>query len=109
MDPDWTARIIGTAQGPWIADRRPGNLAGRPIPPTQRRADLPSSPQAGIARLSLGVQALDDAALKALGRNHGADEARRAMGLAARAFPRLSIDLIYARPGQRPGAWAAGT
>jgi len=62
---------------------------------------------AGINRLSMGVQALDDAALAFLGRNHSADEARRAVAVAARAFPRLSIDLIYARPGQTVAGWAA--
>lgn len=63
--------------------------------------------RAGVNRLSLGVQALDDAALAFLGRNHSAAEARRAAEAAARAFPRLSVDLIYARPGQTPAAWAA--
>ncbi|WP_374515478.1 radical SAM family heme chaperone HemW [Brevundimonas sp.] len=62
---------------------------------------------AGVNRLSMGVQALDDAALAMLGRNHSADEARRAVAVAARAFPRLSIDLIYARPGQTAAAWTA--
>ena len=58
-------------------------------------------------RLSLGLQSLDDAALAFLGRNHRRVEARRAAAIAARAFPRLSLDLIYARPGQTPAAWAA--
>lgn len=62
---------------------------------------------AGINRLSMGVQALDDAALAFLGRNHSADEARRAVAVAARAFPRLSIDLIYARPDQTVDGWRA--
>ena len=62
---------------------------------------------AGVNRLSMGVQALDDAALAFLGRNHSADEARRAVAIAANAFPRLSIDLIYARPGQSVADWAA--
>jgi oxygen-independent coproporphyrinogen-3 oxidase len=62
---------------------------------------------AGINRLSMGVQALDDAALALLGRNHSADEARRAVAVAARAFPRLSIDLIYARPDQTVAGWRA--
>jgi putative oxygen-independent coproporphyrinogen III oxidase len=61
--------------------------------------------EAGINRLSLGVQSLDDAALKFLGRNHSAGEARRAIGLAGSAFERLSIDLIYARPGQSVADW----
>jgi oxygen-independent coproporphyrinogen-3 oxidase len=62
---------------------------------------------AGVNRLSMGVQALDDAALAFLGRNHSADEARRAVAVAARVFPRLSIDLIYARPGQSVADWTA--
>ena len=60
---------------------------------------------AGVNRLSIGVQALDDMALKALGRLHGADEARRAIGWAKGIFPRTSIDLIYARPDQSAKAW----
>ena len=62
---------------------------------------------AGVNRLSMGVQALDDAALSFLGRNHSADEARRAVAVAARAFERLSIDLIYARPDQTVTGWTA--
>lgn len=62
---------------------------------------------AGVNRLSMGVQALDDAALAFLGRNHSADEARRAVAIAAKAFPRLSIDLIYARPGQTVADWTS--
>src|SRR5579872_505251 len=60
---------------------------------------------AGVNRVSLGVQALDDAALKFLGRSHDAGEARAAVALAARLFPRFSFDLIYARPGQTLGGW----
>jgi oxygen-independent coproporphyrinogen-3 oxidase len=59
-----------------------------------------------VERLSLGLQSLDDEALAFLGRNHAAAEARQAMALAARTFPRLSADLIYARPGQDLDAWA---
>jgi putative oxygen-independent coproporphyrinogen III oxidase len=62
---------------------------------------------AGVNRVSLGVQALDDAALKALGRLHSAQEALRAVALARSIFERYSFDLIYARPGQTPQAWAA--
>lgn len=61
--------------------------------------------RAGVNRLSLGVQALDDAALKFLGRQHSAAEALGALELARAAFPRLSFDLIYARPGQGGAAW----
>jgi oxygen-independent coproporphyrinogen-3 oxidase len=60
---------------------------------------------AGVNRLSLGVQALDDASLKALGRIHDVAEARRAVEMARAAFPRLSFDLIYARPQQTLHAW----
>ena len=61
---------------------------------------------AGVNRLSLGVQALDDASLKALGRQHSAQEALAALALAKRHFERVSFDLIYAREGQSARAWA---
>ncbi|APH70925.1 coproporphyrinogen III oxidase [Aquibium oceanicum] len=62
---------------------------------------------AGVNRVSLGVQALNDADLKFLGRLHNVEEALRAIELARDTFPRLSFDLIYARPGQTPEAWRA--
>ena len=62
---------------------------------------------AGVNRVSLGVQALDDADLKSLGRTHSADEALRAVDVARRHFDRYSFDLIYARPGQTEAAWEA--
>ena len=62
---------------------------------------------AGVNRVSLGVQALADADLRFLGRLHNAEEAFRAVEIARAPFPRLSFDLIYARPGQTPSAWAA--
>jgi len=62
---------------------------------------------AGINRASLGVQALDPAALSFLGRSHSVDEAIAAIELARRHFPRFSFDLIYARPGQEPAQWDA--
>ena len=60
---------------------------------------------AGVNRVSLGVQALDDAALGGLGRRHTAAEALAAVRVAQSAFPRSSFDLIYARPGQTLTAW----
>ncbi len=60
---------------------------------------------AGVNRLSLGVQALDDRSLKALGRQHTADEALAALALAKRHFGRVSFDLIYAREGQTVRHW----
>jgi len=75
--------------------------------PTDAEADrFAALAEAGINRLSMGVQALDDAALAFLGRNHSAGEALRAVALARRVFPRLSIDLIYARPGQTVADWS---
>jgi oxygen-independent coproporphyrinogen-3 oxidase len=62
---------------------------------------------AGVNRASLGVQALDEAALKFLGREHSVDEALGALDVARRHFDRHSFDLIYARPGQTAEAWAA--
>jgi len=62
---------------------------------------------AGVNRVSLGVQALDDGALKELGRTHSAREALDAVAVARSIFDRYSFDLIYARPGQTPQAWAA--
>jgi putative oxygen-independent coproporphyrinogen III oxidase len=60
---------------------------------------------AGVNRVSIGVQALDDAVLKFLGRQHSAGEAIRALEIGRATFPRLSFDLIYARPGQSLAAW----
>ena len=61
--------------------------------------------EAGVNRVSLGVQALDDASLKTLGRLHNAEEAFTAIRIAQTTFARTSFDLIYARPGQTPEAW----
>jgi len=62
---------------------------------------------AGVNRVSLGVQALNDAELKALGRLHTSQEALDAVAIARKAFERYSFDLIYARPNQTPQAWAS--
>jgi putative oxygen-independent coproporphyrinogen III oxidase len=62
---------------------------------------------AGVNRVSLGVQALDDAALAALGRTHSVEEALAAVAVARSTFERFSFDLIYARPGQTPTQWRA--
>ena len=61
---------------------------------------------AGVNRVSIGVQSFDPEALRFLGRKHDAGEARRAIELAAKTFPRFSFDLIYARPCQSVDAWA---
>ncbi|OUJ03221.1 radical SAM family heme chaperone HemW [Acetobacter cibinongensis] len=61
--------------------------------------------QAGVNRVSLGIQALDDAALKFLGREHSAPQALAALETARKLFPRITFDLIYARPGQSLTDW----
>ncbi|MGU3542676.1 radical SAM family heme chaperone HemW [Methylobacterium sp. A52T] len=62
---------------------------------------------AGVNRVSLGIQALDDASLRTLGRLHDTAQALDAIALAQSAFARTSFDLIYARPGQTPEMWRA--
>jgi len=105
MDPAWAAEIVAAARRLWTpaADLEISLEAN----PTDAEADrFAALADAGVNRLSLGLQALDDDALRFLGRNHDAAEGRRAAQAAARAFPRLSLDLIYALPGQSPAAWA---
>lgn len=105
MDPAWVAEIVQTARRLWTpaADLEVSLEAN----PTDAEAGrFAALADAGVNRLSLGLQALDDGALKFLGRNHGADEGRRAAETAARLFPRLSLDLIYALPGQTGAEWA---
>jgi oxygen-independent coproporphyrinogen-3 oxidase len=63
--------------------------------------------QAGVNRVSIGVQSFDDAALAFLGRGHSAGQATTAIELARKTFPRVSFDLIYARPGQSVDGWRA--
>lgn len=62
---------------------------------------------AGVNRVSIGVQALNDADLKALGRKHTVEEATAAVRLAASVFPRFTFDLIYGRAGQSEADWRA--
>ena len=62
---------------------------------------------AGVNRVSVGIQSLDPAALQMLGRHHSAEEAVAALRLARDLFPRVSFDLIYARPDQTLAAWQA--
>ena len=104
MDPAWAAQIISAAKDAW-SPARDLEVTLEANPTDAEAARFEAFRAAGVDRLSLGVQALDDASLSFLGRNHGADEAIRAATLAARTFPRLSIDLIYARPGQTTADW----
>ena len=105
MDPAWAGEIVSAARRFWTpATDIEVTLEANPTDAEAQR--FMAFAEAGVNRLSLGLQSLDDAALKFLGRNHDAASAIRAAQAAARAFPRLSIDLIYARPGQTPTAWA---
>jgi putative oxygen-independent coproporphyrinogen III oxidase len=69
-------------------------------PGTFERERFKGFRQAGVTRLSVGVQSFDDAQLKALGRVHSADQAREALAEAAAAFDTFNLDLMYALPGQ---------
>ncbi|NBB82741.1 MAG: coproporphyrinogen III oxidase, partial [Alphaproteobacteria bacterium] len=105
MDPATVAAVIDRATTRW----RPAQDLEITLEanPTSAEAErFAGFRAAGVNRVSLGVQALDDAALRFLGREHSAAEALAAVGLARRHFDRLSFDLIYARPGQTPAAWA---
>ena len=75
-------------------------------PTSVERDQLASFKAAGVNRLSLGVQSLDDQALRFLGREHSAKEALSAVETAAQLFSRFSFDLIYARPEQTLKAWS---
>jgi oxygen-independent coproporphyrinogen-3 oxidase len=106
MNPEWAGELIAAARRLWSpADDLEVTLEANPTDGEAER--FAAFAQAGVNRLSLGLQALDDEALALLGRNHDAAAGRRAAEAAATAFPRLSVDLIYARPGQTPEAWRA--
>ena len=106
MDPAWADRIIAAARALWPSAAEGVEITLEANPTDAEAGRFAAFAEAGVNRLSLGVQALDDEALRFLGRNHDAAEACRAVALASAAFPRLSIDLIYARPGQTPDDWA---
>lgn len=104
MPPDIAEALIKRARELWNAD---ANLEiTLEANPTSVEADtFPGFKQAGVNRLSIGVQSLLPDALKFLGREHSADEAMNALALARKHFERYSFDLIYARPGQTLEAW----
>ena len=105
MDPADVATVIEAARALFPSGPIEITLEANP---TDAEADrFAAFAAAGVNRLSMGVQALDDAQLAFLGRNHSAEEARRAVAVAARVFPRLSIDLIHALPGQSVADWRA--
>ncbi|MDH3666474.1 MAG: radical SAM family heme chaperone HemW [Paracoccaceae bacterium] len=94
------------------ADRLWGLAGGAEItleanPTSAEAGKLHAYGSAGVNRLSMGVQALNDADLKALGRTHSVSEAEAAFEIARNAFGRVSFDLIYARMGQSVPDWEA--
>jgi oxygen-independent coproporphyrinogen-3 oxidase len=104
MAPATAAALVAAAKSRWqtAADLEVTLEAN---PTSSEAGHFAALAEAGVTRLSLGVQSLDDAALAFLGRPHDAAEARQAIGLAAAAFERFSFDLIYARPAQTVAAW----
>ena len=106
MPPALVAAIIEAVSHHWaVAPDLEITLEANPT--SVEAANFRALAAAGVNRVSLGVQALDDATLKFLGRGHSAHEALAAVDLAGSIFPRFSFDLIYARPGQTVAAWQA--
>ncbi len=104
MEPAQIARILDKIAAFWpLAEKTEISLEANPN--TGRPGLFADLRAAGINRLSLGVQALNDADLKFLGRTHGAKEALAAVDSVLKNFDNHSLDLIYARPGQTAAAW----
>ena len=106
MPPETVAALIAAAERHWgFAPDIEITLEANPSSVEAARfADLAA---AGVNRVSLGLQALDDRALRFLGRAHDVAEGLVALGTAQRTFRRVSFDLIYARPAQTEADWAA--
>jgi oxygen-independent coproporphyrinogen-3 oxidase len=104
MPPATVAALIDAAERHWgFAPDVEITLEANPSSVEAARfADLAG---AGVNRVSLGLQSLDEAALRFLGRAHGVDEGLEALDTALSAFERVSFDLIYALPGQSAAAW----
>lgn len=105
MPPELVAALLDAAAGHWtLAPDIEITLEANPSSVEAARfADLG---RAGVNRVSLGLQALDDQALAFLGRAHDQAEGLAALEIAQRVFPRVSFDLIYARPGQSAEDWS---
>jgi putative oxygen-independent coproporphyrinogen III oxidase len=105
MDPKTTETVIDAVARHWrVSNDIEITLEANPT--SVEGGKLKGFRSTGINRVSLGIQALQDADLKFLGRQHSSAEALAALDLAAQIFERFTFDLIYARPGQTPAAWA---
>ena len=106
MAPELCATVIECAESHWPA--APDlEITLEANPSSAPEARLRAFRDAGVNRLSLGVQAFEDAALRFLGRRHDAHTARKTIERAQAIFPRFSFDLIYARPDQSAADWRA--
>ena len=106
MAPETVAAVIEAAERHWGFE--PGvEITLEANPSSVEAARFADIAAAGVNRVSLGLQALDDADLRFLGRAHSVDEGLAALDTAQRAFARVSFDLIYARPGQSLAGWEA--
>ncbi|MGH6672227.1 MAG: radical SAM family heme chaperone HemW [Xanthobacteraceae bacterium] len=106
MEPSTIAGVLNSIARQWrVADDAEITLEANPTSVEATR--FRGYRSAGVNRVSLGVQALNDRALAELGRMHTAREALDAVAVAREAFDHFSFDLIYARPGQTPAAWAS--
>jgi oxygen-independent coproporphyrinogen-3 oxidase len=105
MEPDTVAEILGTARRLWSVGPEV-EITLEANPTSVEAGRFRGFRDAGVNRVSLGVQALDDDSLKFLGRGHSAREAITAVEIAHACFSRVSFDLIYARPGQTVTDWA---
>ncbi|MBV8092642.1 MAG: coproporphyrinogen III oxidase, partial [Acetobacteraceae bacterium] len=106
MAPETVAALIENARA--LFDPAPDIEITLEANPTSVEASrLAGFRQAGVNRVSLGVQSLDPAALRLLGRQHDPAQAISALETARAIFPRISFDLIYARPGQTEAEWRA--
>ena len=106
MKPETVAAILDTIAHHWTVDKN-AEITLEANPTSVEATRFKGYRAAGVNRVSLGVQAMNDADLKALGRLHSADEAMAAVKIAASIFERFSFDLIYARPNQSVWSWKA--
>ncbi|MBM3514508.1 MAG: coproporphyrinogen III oxidase [Alphaproteobacteria bacterium] len=104
MEPETAAAIIAAARGHWVAAENL-EITLEANPGTVDAARFRAIRDAGVDRLSMGVQAMNAWDLAFLGRKHSVEDARMAWTVAVKIFPRVSFDLIYARPGQDVAEW----